>query len=195
MNVYKLINEGVMSFFSPLSTKPTDVNMNCAPDFPHWPRALNYPPSANVSIQTLLKYAKPSTLCPSSFGKFKEFVQAQQAAGCDTVTIVSRGVFETAKSHLMALHWKLYQSIEVMQGSAHLTGLGVALIVIGAIGVYLTQPSLVKPDAPKRNWSQIFSYGAMVTGLVLVVLATYRLQSTVNLLKENFEQNPPYQKW
>ncbi len=173
------------AFFS-LPQKNTDINSESGPGFPHWPRVLNYPPSAKVATQTLIKYAKLSAN-PASFAKFKAFLQAQQTAGLDTVEIVSREVLETAKTHLVSLHWKLYRTIEVMQDSAHLTGLGAALIAIGALGLYLTHPILDETEAPKRSWTQVFSYGAMVTGLALVALATYRLQSNVNLLVKNFE--------
>jgi hypothetical protein len=178
-----------MSLFAALFSSPskkTDINTGYGPGFPHWPRVLDYPPAANVATQTLIKYVKLSA-DPASFAKFKAFLQAKQIAGQDTVEIVSREVFEIAKSHLGALHGKLYHTIEVMQGSAHLTGLGAALIVIGALGIYLTQPTPVETEAPKRSWTQLFSYGAMATGLALVAFATYRLQSNVNLLMKNFE--------
>jgi hypothetical protein len=74
-----------------------------------------------------------------------------------------------------------------MQNLAHLTGLGAALIAIGVIGIYLRQPTLAETETPKRSWTQIFSYGATITGLMLIAFATYRLQSNVNLLMQNFE--------
>jgi hypothetical protein len=155
--------------------------------FPHWPRVFNYPPAALIATQSLMKYAKASATTPKSFSMLKGFIQAQQAAGQSAVEIVSREVFELAKTHLCALHWKLYDTIKVMQNLAHLTGLGGALIAIGAIGVFLTQPTLVETETPKRSWTQGLSYGAIVTGLALIALATYRLQSNVNLLMKNFE--------
>jgi hypothetical protein len=163
------------------------MNTEYVAGFPHWPRVLNYPPAALIAAQTLMKYAKPSPTTPKSFAMLKDFVQAQQAAGQSTVEMVSREVFEIAKTHLGAVHWKLYGTIKVMQSLAHLTGLGAALIAIGAIGIYLRQPTFVETETPKRNWAQIFSYGATITGLMLIALATYRLQSNVNLLLKNFE--------
>ncbi len=179
----------LFAFFSRAEApKYTDINTEYAPGFRHWPRVLNYPPAALVATQTLTKFAKSSATAahpsPESFGKFKEFLQA----GHDTVEIVSREVLETAKTHLGALHWTLYYSIEVLQNAAHLTGLGGALIIIGALGVYLTQPEpVVEMETPKRSWTRILSYGAMITGLACIALATYRLQSNVNLLMKNFE--------
>lgn len=166
-----------------LSSKNTEY----VAGFPHWPRVLDYPPAALIITQTLMKYAKSSATTPKSFAMLKEFVQAQQAVGQGTVEIVSREVFEIAKTHLGALHWKLYDTMKVMQDLAHLTGLGAALIAIGAIGIYLRQPTLAETETPKRSWTKVFSYGATITGLALITLATYRLQSHVNLLMENFE--------
>ncbi len=168
-----------MSFF------PSSTSTEYVAGYPHWPRVLNYPPAALIATQTLMKYAKPSVTTPKSFFMLKEFVQAQQAQS--TVEIVSREVFEIAKTHLGALHLKLYGTIKLMQNLAHLTGLGAALITIGAIVIYLRQPTLA--ETPKRSWTQIFSYGAIITGLMLIILATYRLQSNVNLFLKNFELN------
>lgn len=174
-----------MSLFPPLP-----MSSEYVAGYPHWPRVLNYPPAALIATQTLMKYAKPSTTTPKSFATLKDFVQAQQAAGQGTVEIVSREVFEIAKTHLGALHWKLYDTIKVMQNLAHLTGLGAVLIAIGAIGIHLTQQKLVaEQETPKRNWTQVFSWGSLVTGLALITFTTYSLQSNANLLMKNFEVN------
>ncbi|HEY5235838.1 MAG TPA: hypothetical protein VIJ14_06645, partial [Rhabdochlamydiaceae bacterium] len=197
---WHLTNEVFMSSFagiSPLflcSEAPrfADSPTEYAASFPHWPRVLNYPPAASFSINALMKIAKttatPSNPNPESFGMFKEFIQGEQSARHETVELVFREVLETAKTHLGKIHWKLYHAAEVMQDSAHLTAFGGALITIGVLGVYLTQPEPVAADeAPKRNWTRILFYGATVTGLALIALATYRLQASANLIMKNFE--------
>ncbi len=172
--------------------EPQYTQTEYAAEFPHWPRVLNCPPAAQVPINKIMAIAQSTATSfnsrPESWGRFKELIQTHQSAGHQTVELVSREVFETAKTHLGIVHWKLYSSIEVMQQSAVLTGVGAALITIGALGVYLTQPKpVVAHEAPKRSWTRILSYGSLIVGLAMVVFVSYRLQSSSNLLMKNFE--------
>jgi hypothetical protein len=194
INKWGFMSFAFLSRLYPSSEAPkyTDNETEYAAAFPHWPRALNYPPAAIFPTHALMKLAKSSATStnphPESWGKFKEFVQIHQSAGHETVELVSREILETAKTHLGIVHWKLYYAIEVLQGSSLLTGCGAALMAFGALGVYRTQPELIDLEQPpKRNWTRILSYGAMITGIAMVALASYRLNSAASTLLQNFD--------
>lgn len=151
-----------------------------------WPYILNHPPS--TFLPTAITNMLQEHPDPLSVSGFQAHVKDKLAQGYDKIEVVSREVLETAKgclSNAQSLLWQMdnwfYKGAKVLNQTSVMNSIGAALITIGALGTYFT-PSETDNSAEKNKKIRYLSYASIVTGLALVALSTYRINSIAHYI-------------
>jgi hypothetical protein len=185
------VNSGVMAFrgYADLTGDVIKSGLEYVPngaDHIHWPRVLDTPPITELPIPTIMERAQGSIA--DSFGAFKSVVQTAYQAGYKTISVVPLKVFNLAKKQLSNVHLKLWNVRTVLENVAYINACGAIFIVLGVIGIYLTQSAA--GASSQINWKRIASYASLIGGLGMVVYATIMASQSANELGEVFRDLP-----